>query len=493
MEKKNYFFFLFYFLINFKFSFSYFEQPLIVNKTKENNSANWENEETVKFSKSLDMGNCTCDLTSQCDHRCCCDKDCSEEIKQSWIEEKICLNILKNRMEGFKCKNKRENFIYNKNKSGIAVNDHINNIMCIYYDRSGDMGNFYVNEVNDDNLKEVRNNWINKFFNIKQENNRRLQEGNTNYEYGDILKFTLYKPNSNGECKKKKISYLIPFESSCRFTSEILNENTIPHIEPFNNKPTKPTIYGDNNYISEITYIIEYDNHTITNETINILKTNSKGSNKIKFKVLWKKKNINMNKKSPSGYFQGNPIKIAFEKDGQFISYQNGFFISMNKKDDILKCADNLADAKNPSPILFKNNIMYSCKYDNNNINYSIEKTFCNKELRIAKSPDKSVKEARNSQDWIQLHLDCPSKKTGDDININLLILTSKDGKENSPNEYIEYAKLGYSKKSGGNKIISFSVKFIELSYSSLMNSKDGTITSLIPLSEDILKNITTK
>ena len=499
MKKKIYFFFLLCFLINFKFSFSYFELPRVINKTLENDSANWDDEETVKFSKTLDMGQCTCNLTSHCDYRCCCDLDCSEEIRNNWTEKNICKNIGKNRMESFQCiknkknkKHKEEEFNYNKKKAGITVKDHISNIMCIYYDRSGDMGNFYLNEVNEESLKENRNNWIKKFFYIKENgNSRRLQEQDK-LKYGEIINdFSLYKSNSNGYCIPTKISFLIPFESSCNF-SKTFTEEDIVYLKDVR-KITNT--YGTNDNISEITYIIEYNNSKITNKTINILKTNQNDSKTIKFKVLWKKANVNINKKVPSGYFQGTPIKIAFKnKDNKFVYYEKGFFIAMNDKNQRLNCAIDLNNVKNPNPILFKNNIMYSCKTNSNQTTY-IEERFCNKELRLAKSPDKPIEEASgSSNDWIKLYLPCSQRESNDtDFNINLLILTSKDGKEHSPYEHIEYAKLDSTTKKGGNGIITLTIKFVELSYSSLMNSREGKITSLIPLPEEILKSLTNK
>ena len=490
--RSNFFFFLLCLLTNFKFSFSYFNQPIKVNKALENDSSNWENEETVKFSKTLDMGNCTCDLTNLCDHRCCCDKDCSEDIKNSWIEQKICKNINKNRMEGYKCKSKEENFNYNKKNAGITVKDHIHDIMCIYYDRSGDMGNFYINDVNDESLKENRNNWIDKFFNINEEDNRRrrLQTGATKYEYGDIIDFPKFKSYSKN-CKSKNIFYLIPFESLCEYNKD--NFQT-PHLDYIQ---YEPNYFGENDYFSEITYIFDYDNGTITNQTIDIL-TTSQTTKQINLKVLWKKKNVNMNKNVPSGYFQGNPIKIAFEKEKKFEYYEKGFFIAMKNRNG-LRCPTDLDNAKNPSPILFKNNIIYSCKRNTNTDTERsyIEKILCNKILRLAKSPNQPIEEVNNSNSWIPIYTDCgyinELTDDNDDIIINLLILTSKDGKEDSPNEHIEYAKLDSYKKSGGKGIISFSIKFVELSYSSLMKSRDGKITSLIPLPEEILKSLNKK
>ena len=105
---------------------------------------------------------------------------------------------------------------------------------------------------------------------------------------------------------------------------------------------------------------------------------------------------------------------------------------------------------------------MYSCKH-NGDKTY-LENRFCNQTLKLAKSPDKSVEEANTSNDWIPLYTDCPGKSKNDDISINLLILTSKYGKEHYPYEHIEYAKLHSYNKGEGKGIISLSIKFVELS-----------------------------
>ena len=50
-------------------------------------------------------------------------------------------------MDEFRCKKKSDTFEYNKKKAGIKIKDHIFNLMCIQYDNSGDMGEFYKETV----------------------------------------------------------------------------------------------------------------------------------------------------------------------------------------------------------------------------------------------------------------------------------------------------------------------------------------------------------
>ena len=78
------------FFLNIKLSFSYFGD-LITPDIKDEDYANWSSRETTKLSTEKDMGQCTCDLTNRCDLRCCCDKDCSEEIIKNWEDEGNCL------------------------------------------------------------------------------------------------------------------------------------------------------------------------------------------------------------------------------------------------------------------------------------------------------------------------------------------------------------------------------------------------------------------
>ena len=127
------------FIINFEIIFSYFGE--LINSTLEP-----KNEETTHFSREKDMGPCTCNLTNHCDYRCCCDSDCSNDIIKDWNEKGFCLDYHNNRINDNMCESIKDNFNYNKKKATMKVKDHIYNIMCIQFDNSGDMEEYYLDE-----------------------------------------------------------------------------------------------------------------------------------------------------------------------------------------------------------------------------------------------------------------------------------------------------------------------------------------------------------
>lgn len=53
----------------------------------------YEDKATNFISVTKDMGPCTCNLTEGlCDYHCCCDSECSEELRKQWLSDprKIC-------------------------------------------------------------------------------------------------------------------------------------------------------------------------------------------------------------------------------------------------------------------------------------------------------------------------------------------------------------------------------------------------------------------
>ena len=439
-------------------------------------ATNADNEESTHYSREKDMGPCTCDLTSHCDYRCCCDEDCPDNIKKDWNENDICVDIHNNRINDFMCKSKKENFNYNKNKSTMTIKDHIFNIMCIQYDNSGDMEEYYLREEESDDTQI--DDWINSFF--PQGNSRiRNLEDNVSYKYGDNMKnfpSTIYEIVDN--CKNN-MYYLKTFELTCKIKNN-------PNFE--NNNIKK---YGDTNQgIKEITDFISYDNAQITMELVHILygQQNSNNSGSIKVKIVWN--NINYKKRAfPYGYQKGTPIKIANKESNSYNYYQNGFFIGVSDKKGF--CIENDFDNANIYPILFKNNVIYSCKVeeDKKYNETNIYKVFKDKNLRIGKAPNSSLSNIDEINEWIQLEMTIEEDKDSNqkDMKINLIIFTSKEGKVNNPYEVIKNAKLILKEPKQDCKKISFSVKFVDISYSTIINSKNGKITSFTsPIFKDL-------
>ena len=482
MNQKTYLlFYLLIFFLNLEFSFSFYDRFISVPKTEQSSNK----PETTHVSDTLDMGPCTCNLSSHCDFRCCCDADCSENIRREWENKNICINKNKKRTDIFKCGNAESNFNYNKKEAGITIKDHIFNIMCIQYDNSGDMGNFYSKKYDEKEVQRIKDEWLNNFFKINTETDTG-NNGET-YYYGNKTNYQIYKADSNGKCIPQRISYLIPFESEC-----VYQDGDIANIASRIGVNIKEvSSYGTGN-IAEVTLELKYSEGSINSRILHILKINSNPI-LIKFKVKWTLNDNNANKNYPYGYIQGMPIKIKYTKENQQQFNENGFFIPMSSGLNCVNYNNIESQTSEMSPILFKNNEIFSCTYSGNPVETFILDYFCNKNLGIGKNLNSSLS---NEQDWINLNFNCPQfNTTGTEaININLLILTSKDGEENSLYEYIEYATLNITKKSSTNRgIISLKIKFEELSYSSIINSKEGKITSLIPLSNDTLNILTKK
>lgn len=417
-------------------------------------------EESTHESHTKDMGSCTCDLRNICDYRCCCDPNCDENLINDWKNRDMCIDIHKNIADDFKCgKTKSEDFNYNKEKATMTIKDHIYNIMCVQWDNSGEMEEYYTDYSEDINTQ--KEDWTNSFFKVFEKNSV-----NQPYKYGQRIDLVDYNQNIlNTECiDGKYVYYLKPFESSCpkgtNFDSKIGDS-----------KYSK----ADSNINREITYILKYNsNNHITGVEYNFLDSNHI-IDLINFKVKWQKDNENDNQRSlPYGYQQGKPIKIAFKRNDTYNFYQNGYFLGISDQQG--NCVDNINKAFNINPITFKNNIIYSCITENASNTY-IYDLICgpqNTELKIGKAQNSSLS---NDNDWFPLgKSQCDSFTDDKDIYINLKIFTSKGGKENNPYEYINNIAFSIENDTPritGNKyIISFSIKYIDVSYSSTINSK---------------------
>ena len=492
LKNLNSFLSILYMLLNFDLflSINFTEiSPVVINQTTKEEIDSWTNKQTVHFSKSLDMGLCTCDITNHCDFRCCCDQDCNDDKTSvdNWKKEGICLNKNNNRMEKYKCYNRKNSFFYNKDEAGIFIKDHIFNIMCIETDNSQDMGEFYLDEYDHSQVEKDKNAWMENFFESPP-------PPSENFKYNDAYNLTIYRPDTNGNCVRANIYFLKPFESSCIYNGQ---ESLIYDQGDTTNR------YGDRK-ITEISHILIYRKvenfYQIKERKINIVRMNV-DSNIIKFKVEWIDENYN-NKTLPTtyGYLQGNPIKIAEKNNNNGYSYYaNGFNIpSSNKnRECIMKNDNDIENSINFNKILFKTNHMFSCKYRGEPNNTYIYENIC-KELKVAIATNSSLSDISNSKSWIDINPQDDCKRNfleGKDINIQLIILTSKEGKENQPYEYIKYAKFFFSNsdKRNSEPIISFKVKFIDLSFNSIENSKNNKITSFSSLPSEIIDILTDK
>ena len=439
------------FILNFEISFLYFG-PTISRQFQ------GEDIESTHFSKSKDMGPCTCNLTRHCDYRCCCDdEDCPPEKIKEWRDENICIDSHKQLFEDYYCHNKKNTFSYNKNNATLSIKDHIYNIMCIQFDNSGEMEEFYEEKSDDEPIKD----WIDSFFKQSTVNNGGSATSYI-YKYGQkVSNNAIFDQNilRSEYTNKLNIYYGKSFEFSCKINDSFSIDTIGRKLDSQN----KYEIYGDkNNNISEITYILEYNNDTINSKTIKIL-YEKKSVDLTTLKIKWK--NLNNEKRgSPIGYQQGTPLKILISN----FYYENGFVIGMT--DENGDCIINENDIVSPYSIRFKNNIMYSCR-TNDYSNTIIYKTFCNgKDLKVAIAPNSTLSEKNG---WIELNKD--KNCENNDMDIHLIFFYYKD--------IIKDAKLiinnkDTKKENDKEGIISLSIKFLDINSFSI-NNKNNKITSL--------------
>jgi hypothetical protein len=406
------------------------------------------------------------------------------------------LNNNKKWVEDYLCKNREETFKYNKEKAGINIKDQIFNIMCIKYDRSCDMVNYYLDydeEKDRPKINAIKDEWINKFFGTTT-TTRRLQ--NEKYKYGQKISedLILYKADSNGNCIKADSYFLVPFESSC-----IPDDTTKNEIEgKIKDNDSKYNNIGTNT-ISEITNYITYDQDNSISVEKKILYRES-SSNIIKFKVQWtkKKENEKATKNFPPGYLQGNPIKVSVKKGSDETTYNYGYyfhiykFSNSNGLENV--CVEDNDEDKQKSidsiPILFKNNMFISCKYKNaspkDTVIYKIYTNLKNYDLKFYSAPNATVhitisdKTEANFEDALE----------NKNIKMNLIFLTTQKGKENSPYDIIQKVYIKMEKEDSTEKKISLNVNFVDFSFSTIQNSKNYKITNSIPLPQDLLEKM---
>jgi hypothetical protein len=453
----------------------------------------WKNRETNLYSQSREMAKCTCDLTSHCNIGCCCDEKCSEEDRKEWKDNSLCLDDYKKWVEDYMCKDGEETFKYNKEKAGINIKDHIFNIMCIKYDRSCDMVNYYVNyneEEDKPKIEALKEYWITKFFGSSEV--RRIEEVNT-LKYGQNINktLTLYKADSNGKCISTNSFFLIPFESSCYLDDDLdsINKDDIK-----GNYQEYGITSGYSRKISDITYIIYYNSSNLIDRIeakVLYIDTISK-SKQIKFKVQWKKKEEGKQTKNfPPGYLQGNPIKVSVN----VTIYNYGYYFHIYSYDG--ECIDDKGKSFNPISILFKNNMFISCTYTKDpktTLIYEIYKNIINDNLKFYSAPNatENIKIINKTDDDFTNNL---NNIEGNNIKMHLIFLTTQKGKENSPYDIIQkvYLKMEYEKVDSQDtspRKISLNVKFVDFSYSTIENSINNKITSSIPLPKKLLEKM---
>ena len=411
------FFFCFYLIIQIKSQlYGYYD------------SASYDdtNQETSDYNVGKDFG--PCDLhRGLCDFDCCCDEDCNDDQKKRFTFD--CYNDYhpKHINDKFKCQNLKKTYEYYKNRSHEnnvysyhnnedlnKYHDHIFGLMCMKYDRTGDIGEFYKEFEGDDKKKkdkldEYHKNYIN-FFNkdidsdiLEAKQNNDIKKINELKAYkklsSDIL---LYQSDSFGNCiKTLKINYLKPVENiECGMISNLIREQNEYIINEFlnNYECIKCFIFSDNNKIlntnsinhielkeklnsnyaiKEFHITVEFklndnDNYEINKFFIKSLIVDSSNKNRIKQKFSVNFINDFGNYKYQSGlpgYLINKPVLFK-SNDDVFIGIQIQGADPNDGK--CLKKGSSILNINDPY-ILFKVDTIYTCKLENVNMNTEFE------------------------------------------------------------------------------------------------------------------------
>ena len=181
--------------------------------------ANFEvdDRETSVFSIGTDFGPCPCDLhRGLCDFNCCCDEDCDDvQIKkfsfecdkyyhQKFINDKFKCQNIKKTFDYYKYRPHENNvYSYKNNEDLNKYNDQIFGLMCMVYDRTGDIGEFNIefdgNKENELNRKHEK---YNEYFNSRIEKEKTIYIRQEQTDNSDIKQIHIYKSDAFGNCIK---------------------------------------------------------------------------------------------------------------------------------------------------------------------------------------------------------------------------------------------------------------------------------------------------
>ena len=157
------FFFCLYLIIQIKSSD--FKEDYYKNKAKMCQED--EDKETTEYTTELDFALCPCNLHRRlCDYNCCCDPCCDEEDENNFsitcdIRQVVSVH------DKFKCQNRANIYHYQDHNALIESHDQVFSLMCIKYDRSKDMGEFYVEYKDNNNFDSLINDYFREHYTDK--------------------------------------------------------------------------------------------------------------------------------------------------------------------------------------------------------------------------------------------------------------------------------------------------------------------------------------
>ena len=323
------------------------------------------NTESVNSVNEYDIGKCTCDLfPNYCDHRCCCDSDCSEDNITSWEKNNLCLNVDDNKLSNYSCfgrhgmsKEKKDSFTWNKINSPLLYSDQIFKLICVRHDRTKKKIYEKYNP-SSSKLDDYYNLIIkNSYFDALDKDENTLQTIKLN-----IREKCIYKMSPYG-IKLKEASFIVskPIEGYFIIDNCINNsENRIP-VNNINN-------------VSQLKQLIIKINHNNDNDPQILLQLESRNTiRKCHISIIWwssegsEERNIQTNsitrkiKSGNPGYLIGKNVLFITNETHIYNIYNNGYFIYGADEDG--KCLTNSDEDTviNIQSIKFKQNSIYSC------------------------------------------------------------------------------------------------------------------------------------
>ena len=227
-----------------------------------------DDRETSTFSKGTDFGPCPCDLhRGLCDFNCCCDKDCKDEqIKkfsfecdkyyhEKFINDKFKCQNIKKTFDYYKYRPHENNvYSYKNNEDLNKYNDQIFGLMCMVYDRTGDIGEFNI-EFDGDKGNELnrKHDNYNLYFSSNINSAKDIYQKIKNTTDNKVARqIFIFQSDAFGNCiKTLEINYFKPIENvecGMKVSKKTIQEN---YINDFKNVECDEYFILSNNIINK--------------------------------------------------------------------------------------------------------------------------------------------------------------------------------------------------------------------------------------------------
>lgn len=166
---------------------------------------------TFELTPHTNFGNCSCDVTNQCDPYCCCDPDCSGVLFPYCLETASFQHNLRYCSDS-------------ENEGGGKVIEwFLRTSLCIQRDNNPSPGDFYDLDINfddsniDDLDGQIQNNpsSLRNIFSISEDPTRRYWNPLSPIKITDSENLKIRRRSKNGECEERDLLYLESINEDC--------------------------------------------------------------------------------------------------------------------------------------------------------------------------------------------------------------------------------------------------------------------------------------